>query len=285
VDHDFSVREFPSRRITRRRFLAATAAVGGGVLADASAIEPYRLDVSRHDVPITGLPAGLDGLRIAQISDVHLPGTPDAARRVVAAVERERPDLVVLTGDIIEGLGDLPALTDFASAVRGRLGTFAVLGNWEHKAGITPTMARAAYDKAEVAFLFNESAAIRRGGARLRLVGFDDPVVGAPDPVRALAGRASNDVDLWLIHGPAYADTLPRDTPVPAMILAGHTHGGQIRLPGVTLYTPPGSGRYVSGWYRDTLAPLYVSRGIGTATVRMRFCCRPELPIFTLRRR
>jgi predicted MPP superfamily phosphohydrolase len=284
MDHVFSMKKSASR-ITRRRFLAATAAVGGAVLADASAIEPYRLDVSRHDVEVTRLPAALDGLRIAQISDVHLPGTPDAARRVVAAVERERPDLVVLTGDIIEGLIDVPALTGFASTVRGRLGTFAVLGNWEHKAGISPAIARAAYQKAGVTFLFNESAAVGRGGATLRVVGFDDPVVGAPDPARALAGRAAEDVDLWLIHGPAYVDTLPRGTPTPALVLSGHTHGGQIRLPGVTLYTPPGSGRYVSGWYRDTLAPLYVSRGIGTATVRMRFCCRPELPVFTLRSR
>lgn len=278
------MREFPSRRITRRRFLAATAALGGAALADASAIEPYWLEVSRHDVPVAGLPAALDGMRIAQIADVHLPGTPDAARRAAAAIERERPDVVVLTGDIIEDAIWLPALTEFASSVRGRLGTFAVLGNWEHKAGITPAIARAAYEKAGVTFLFNESAAALRRGATLRLIGFDDPVVGAPDPARALAGRAPADVDLWLIHGPAYVDTLPRSTPIPAMILSGHTHGGQIRLPGVTLYTPPGSGRYVSGWYRDGLAPMYVSRGIGTATIRMRFFCRPELPIFTLRR-
>lgn len=270
--------------MTRRRFLAATAALGGAALADASAIEPYWLDESRHDVPVAGLPAGLDGMRIAQIADVHLPGTPDAARRAAAAIERERPDVVVLTGDIIEDAVRLPALTEFASSVRGGLGTFAVLGNWEHKAGITPAIARAAYEKAGVTFLFNESAAIQRRGATLRLIGFDDPVVGAPDPARALAGRTPTDVDLWLIHGPAYVDTLPRSTPIPAMILSGHTHGGQIRLPGVTLYTPPGSGRYVSGWYRDGLAPMYVSRGIGTATIRMRFFCRPELPIFTLRR-
>jgi predicted MPP superfamily phosphohydrolase len=284
VGHDISVRESSSVRVTRRRFLAAAAAFGGATLADASAIEPYRLDVSRHDVPVAGLPAGLDGLRIAQISDVHLPGTPDAARRAVHAVERERPDIVLLTGDIIEEAIYLPALTELATSVRGRLGTFAVLGNWEHKAGITPAIARAAYEKAGVTFLFNESAAVRRGGATLRLVGFDDPVVGAPDPARALAGRAPADVDLWLIHGPAYVDTLPRNTPAPAMICSGHTHGGQIRLPGITLYTPPGSGRYVSGWYRDGLAPQYVTRGIGTATIRMRFCCRPELPVFTLRR-
>jgi predicted MPP superfamily phosphohydrolase len=285
VDHDVSVREFPSRRITRRRFLAATAAAGGGVLADASAIEPYRLDVSRHDVGVAGLPAALDGLRIAQISDVHLPGTPDAARRAVDAVERERPDIVVLTGDIIEHASNLSALVALASAVRGRLGTFAVLGNWEHRAGIPPAVARSAYQQAGVTFLFNESAAVERRGATLGLIGFDDPVLGAPDPERALAGRPRADLDLWLIHAPGYIDTLPRSMPAPAMILTGHTHGGQIRLPGVTLFTPPGSGRYVSGWYRDALAPLYVSRGIGTATVRMRFCCRPELPVFTLRRR
>ena len=264
--------------------MAATAALGGATLADASAVEPYWLEVSRHDVPIAGLPAGLDGIRIAQISDVHLPGTPDAARRAAHAVERERPDIVVLTGDIIEEAIYLPALTDLASAVRGRLGTFAVLGNWEHKAGITPAIARTAYERAGVTFLFNEAGVVRHGGATLRLVGFDDPVVGAPDPARALAGIAAGDVAVWLIHGPAYVDTLPKSTPIPAMILSGHTHGGQIRLPGVTLYTPPGSGRYVSGWYRDALAPLYVSRGIGTATIRMRFFCRPELPVFTLRR-
>ena len=254
------------------------------MLADASAIEPYRLDISRHDVAVAGLPAALDGLRIAQISDVHLPGTPDAARRAAAAIERERPDVVVLTGDIIEHMSELPALADFASSVRGRLGTFAVLGNWEHRAGVTPPTARPAYEKAGVTFLFNEPAAVERGGATLGVVGLDDPVLGAPDPARALAGRRPSALDLWLIHAPAYIDTLPRSTSAPAMILTGHTHGGQIRLPGVTPYTPPGSGRYVSGWYRDALAPLYVSRGIGTATVRMRFCCRPELPVFTLRR-
>jgi predicted MPP superfamily phosphohydrolase len=131
-------------------------------------------------------------------------------------------------------------------------------------------------------FLCNESATLTYRGARLRIVGFDDPVVGQPDPARALADPVPGVPEIWLIHAPAYIDTLPTDTPRPSVILAGHTHGGQIRLPGRTLYTPPGSGRYVSGWYRGPLGPLYVLRGIGTATVRIRFCCPPEIPIFTL---
>ena len=268
---------------TRRGFLAIAAGTAGAVLADAAAIEPYRLHVSRHDLVVRGLAPGLAGLRLAQVSDVHLPGTPAVAESAVEAIRREQPDLVLLTGDIVEHARTLPALEELAAAVRGRLGTFAVLGNWEHKARIGADLARAAYERAGVVFLCNESATLEHAGARIRVVGFDDPVIGRPDPAAALATRSPAALDVWLIHAPAYIDTLPRDTPAPAVIVSGHTHGGQIRLPGITLFTPPGSGRYVSGWYRDALAPLYVSRGIGTASVRMRLCCPPELPVFTLR--
>jgi predicted MPP superfamily phosphohydrolase len=76
----------------------------------------------------------------------------------------------------------------------------------------------------------------------------------------------------------------PGSVPRPAAIISGHTHGGQVRLPLYTPYTPYGSGRFVAGWYRDTLAPLYVSRGIGTVVLPARLFCPPELPIFTLRK-
>ncbi len=259
-------------------------AATGAALADATAIEPFRLQVTRHDLVVPGLPRGLSGLRVAQIADVHLPGTPAVAAEAVRAIRREMPEIVLLTGDIVEHATTLPALGEFASAVRGRIATAAVLGNWEHKAGITPDTARRIYDRAGVRFLCNESATLTIAGARLRLTGFDDPVVGRPDASLAVAAADADLAELWLIHAPAWIDTLPASARRPAAVLSGHTHGGQIRLPGITLFTPPGSGRYVSGWYRDALAPLYVSRGIGTASVRMRFFCPPELPIFTLRR-
>src|SRR5438445_10875621 len=74
------------------------------------------------------------------------------------------------------------------------------------------------------------------------------------------------------------SDVAPR----PAAILAGHTHGGQIRLPFYTPYVPYGSGRFVAGWYKDTVAPLYVARGVGTVGIHARLFCPPELPVFTL---
>ncbi len=271
-----------TRRVGRRELLAGGMAAIGAGLTDAWAIEPYRLDVSRHDVLVSGLPGALDGLRIAQVSDIHLPATPAAAEHAARAVERERPEIVVITGDIIEHASALPQLTEFASRVRGTLDTLAVLGNWEHRAGVSSAAASAAYAAAGVTFLNNASVLVPRRGAALRITGFDDPVLGAPDPARALAHDGG--VEIWLIHAPAYLDTLPMTTRKPAFILCGHTHGGQIRLPGITLVTPPGSGRYVSGWYVDGLAPTYVTRGIGTASIRARLFCPPELPIFTLRR-
>jgi predicted MPP superfamily phosphohydrolase len=122
------------------------------------------------------------------------------------------------------------------------------------------------------------------GSAQLTVVGIDDPVAGEPDVAAAVRGLGAADPAIWVLHAPGFVDGVPRGRfPSPAAILTGHTHGGQIRLPFYTPYTPPGSGRFVAGWYRDTLAPLYVSRGIGTVGLPARFWCPPELPIFTLR--
>jgi uncharacterized protein len=131
----------------------------------------------------------------------------------------------------------------------------------------------------------NAHREIRVDGASLVLVGLDDPVMGRPDARQARTGDRPDGVEIWLVHAPGFVSRqhgyLSRP---PALVLSGHTHGGQIRLPLLPALTPPGSGRFVEGWYRDTLAPLYVSRGIGTTTIPARLRCPPELPIFTLRR-
>ena len=272
--------------LTRRHFLAATAgALGAAALGDGFLIEPAAVQVTRHELPIPGLPAALDGVRIACLADVHLHrGISRAAHAALEQVDRERPEIVVLAGDICNKRGDLPTLTAWARDARGTLATFATFGNWERYAKIDRATAEAAYGKAGVEFLCNTTARVSIRGATLTILGLDDPVEGRPDPMAALAGVGARDVAVWVLHGPGYVDELPKSVaPRPALFLAGHTHGGQIRLPGITPVLPVGSGRFVAGWYRDTLAPLYVSRGIGTVFVPARLFCPPELPVFSLR--
>jgi len=272
--------------LTRRHFLAATAgALGAAALGDGFLLEPAAVQITRHELPIPGLPAALDGVRIACLADVHLHrGISRAAHAALEQVDRERPEIVVLAGDICNKRGDLPTLTAWARDARGTLATFATFGNWERYAKIDRATAEAAYGKAGVEFLCNTTARVSIRGATLTILGLDDPVEGRPDPMAALAGVGARDVAVWVLHGPGYVDELPKSVaPRPALFLAGHTHGGQIRLPGITPVLPVGSGRFVAGWYRDTVAPLYVSRGIGTVFVPARLFCPPELPVFSLR--
>jgi predicted MPP superfamily phosphohydrolase len=269
------------RRVSRRRFLQSAAAGGAALAIDACGIEPPRVEVTRHEIALPPDAAGLAGMRIAQVSDTHLTGNRRAAERAVELIALERPDVVVLTGDICEDIGGLRALTELTAAVRGASATVAIYGNWERKARIPEAALARAYERGGAELLVSRSVLVGRGASRLRLVGLDDARYVGPDLGRALAGDAG-DAEVWLVHCPQYADLVPDAIPAPMALLAGHTHGGQVRLPGWTPYTPPGSGRFVEGWYRDAKVPMYVTRGIGTAVVEARFCCRPELPIFTL---
>ncbi|MFL5496039.1 MAG: metallophosphoesterase [Gemmatimonadales bacterium] len=269
---------------SRRRFLAlAGGALGAAALgADAFLFEPEHVQLSRHDVRIPGLPRGLEGLRIAQISDVHFPGNRLAADAVVAHLKRERPEIVVLTGDMIEHRRALPQVAEFARYARGSIATVATLGNWEYYSESISPLAEV-YREAQIALLVNARREVSVGNRSIVLVGLDDPVMGRPDIYQARAGLASGAVEVWLVHAPGIVSRrLHHENANPAFLLAGHTHGGQVRLPFVPAVTPSGSGRFVAGWYRDTFAPLYVSRGVGTTTIPARFRCPPELPIFTL---
>jgi predicted MPP superfamily phosphohydrolase len=252
---------------------------------DAFTWAPRRVQVSRYDLPVAGLPAPLAGLRVAQVTDVHLyDGLHPAAQRTMELVADERPDVVLLTGDLCESTSQLRELQPMVAACRGRLATVALMGNWEHQVRIRPVDLARTCERAGAELLLNTAHLVSAGGATLALVGLDDPQRGVPDLSQALAYVPRHAVQVWAFHAPGYAQGLDRGLEPPALMLSGHTHGGQVRPPLLPPITPPGSGRFVQGWYRDTLGPLYVSRGIGTSGIRARLLCPPELPIFTLRR-
>lgn len=271
-------------KIGRRHFLAGIGAAGAAIATDAFGIEANRVLLSRHDVPVPGLPRGLDGVRLAQVSDVHFPGNRIAARAALEHLHRERPEIVILTGDMTEKATAMGDVRNFAAEARGSLATVAVLGNWEYLAGVDGDTARDTYRSAGVEFLLNGAKMVDVGGTPLALVGLDDLLAGDPDIVLARRDVVPGSAEIWLFHEPIFAANPPPVLPAQlALLLAGHTHGGQIRIPFLPPVKPNGAGRFLEGWYRDTFAPLYVSRGVGTTGIPARFRCPAELPIFTLR--
>src|SRR5207253_10538852 len=164
--------------IGRRHFvLGGVGALSAAVLGDAFLIEPTAIDVSRHVVPVPGLPPGLEGVRIACLPDVHLGGgVSPAARAALEVLARERPDVVLLSGDICNHHEDLPTLVAWAREARGTAATFATLGNWEHDAGVDRATGERVYARAGVELLYNSAGRVSVRGATLSVVGLDDPV-------------------------------------------------------------------------------------------------------------
>lgn len=224
-------------------------------------------------------------MRVAQVSDLHLyNGVHPVADEVLALLDREGPDLVVLTGDQWDQSEGSRTLGSWLRSLPTGSPAVAVVGNHEYWAGADVAQAERIHDRAGVSLLVNQAETFAVNGAAVTLVGLDDLRAGRPDATTAVRGALPGIPQIWLIHEPGQVDLL--DWPEgaePALILSGHTHGGQIRIPGVPPVLPWGSGGYLAGWYRTAAAPMYVSRGIGSIGIRTRFRCPPELPIFTLR--
>jgi predicted MPP superfamily phosphohydrolase len=235
-------------------------------------IEPSWLEVTHHraNLPIA------TPVRIALLSDLHLPGVGRLWDLVPAALLEAQVDLIVVAGDLVGPDGDRAAVTRFLGRLpRTPLGTYVVPGNWEYWAlGGTATTS---VDLGDGHWLVNQPILLRPD---LTLIGLDDELAGQPQVRRALAGTSTQTARVAVLHSPSGAAAIDGQVD---LVLAGHTHGGQVRLPGLgALFLPPGSDGYEAGWYRRGPTPLYVSRGLGMSVLPVRLFCRPELAIFDL---
>ncbi len=198
---------------------------------------------------------------------------------ILAEIREHDVQLVALTGDIIESTGDFAVLRELCSELR-RTGVrvVATLGNWEHWGEIPLAELRQLYAQFGVRLLVNEQTTVEG----VAISATDDSTGGLVDFRAALPGR-KGEAQVLLTHSPGVLDHAPADLPRFDLALAGHTHGGQIRLgAGAVPFVPRGSGRFVSGWYDTPVGPAYVSRGTGTSVAPVRFTCRPEFPILRL---
>ena len=273
-------------RLSRRSLLLGGAAVAVAPTAaaiDGFLVTPRRLETSIH--AFGAADAAAPTVRVAQLSDLHLRSFGRLHESLLTRLHDLGPGLIALTGDMIDRPEHVTTLAAFLGELPD-VPTLAVLGNWEHRSTVPIAAFRRLYDRHAVELLVDRSVRLTLGPSLdtsrpLLVTGLDDLAEGSPDPVAAVADAAACPNHLVLAHCPAARDACPLPVGHAAsLVLAGHTHGGQVAPFGRALVLPPCSGGYVAGWYREGGPPLYVSRGIGTSLLPVRIGATPELVLF-----
>jgi predicted MPP superfamily phosphohydrolase len=225
----------------------------------------------------------LEGFSIVQLTDIHLrPYThPDLVRKAVSMANSLRPDLVVITGDHVwRSKGAAFELAEILAGLDARYGVYSVMGNHDYWLDIRTV--QAAFDVFDLPVLYNEGIPFGVGKAVLYLAGMDDGWSGRPDLNAALERAPTGAPVILLYHEPDLIDEVSRDPRV-SLQLAGHTHGGQVLIPGKPPFVKPHLGKkYPSGLTRVRDAWLYTNRGLGVISVPLRINCPPEVTYLTL---
>ena len=240
-------------------------ALTAAVPAYAGGVEPDWLRIRHLALPANPRLAGRR-IRWVHLTDIHYKGDRDRLDRAVDAINGLAPDFACFTGDLIEEAEHLDAALE--GIRRLACPVYGVPGNHDHWAEIDFNPCREAFARTGGAWLMDEWRDLVE--APVRILGLDNlfsPI--RPDPER---------FNLVLMHYPAWARELPYRGD---LLLAGHSHGGQVRLPGIgALIEPQGVAGYDLGWFDTQAGPLYVNPGLGTFYLDVRLNCRPEVTVF-----
>lgn len=274
-----------------------TAIVGAlillGVLAFAGWLGSRHLVVRRIEERHPRIPPGLDGVRIVQLSDLHVGAQSSRRflRRIVATTEREHPDLLVFTGDQVDDFaGDAEEFGRIFGRIPAPLGAFAIAGNHDVYAGWDAVAA--GIRRAGIRVLVNEGAVVRRNGSAFWIGGIGDPAAqqrspaghrtnAAPDADRTMATAPSDAFRLVLAHNPALWPSLRSRGA--DLTLSGHTHQGQLAIPSLRWSLASPFVKFAMGRYADGDSVLYVSAGTNYWGIPLRLGAWPEVTVITLR--
>lgn len=250
--------------------------------ARSALTEPYMLTVEHRQIYLTRLPKALDGFRVVQLSDIHHSAftSREQVERAVETANSLQADIVALTGDYISKERSYAApCAEMLGKLRARFGVFAVLGNHDHwvDAALMTDLFRAE----GITVLINEGMRFEQRGGSFWLAGVDDTMVGLEDLPLALAGSSENEMKLLLAHNPII---LRRAAHAGVdLVLSGHTHGGQVTLRSEKGASGKPRRRLLKGLARQSATQIYVSRGLGTVVLPIRYGCPPEVSLLELR--
>ena len=242
-------------------------------------IEPNWIAVDRVVIHDGELAKSLEGIRIVQISDIHMENGPGKRERdLVKKVNALKPDFLFITGDFVDSLQELEPMKELLKKFKARIGIWGVPGNTDHLSldgkaladGLAP---------AGVKILVNQAERVQvEVGKYFWLIGVDDPVEGYANLDQAIGKVPPGSPEILLAHGPNIFEKAAENKI--NLVLVGHTHGGQIGIPFlIRMSRYANRTPYMRGLFKKDSTQLYVNRGIGTKTFTLRFLCPPEISL------
>jgi len=271
-------KRFAEQEPTRLRAIKSTLSQ----MARVAITEPFMLVIERQPIHLQRLPNNLDALRIVHLSDFHYGPLTNSKHleRAVQAANDLHPDLIALTGDYISHDRSYAApCAEVVGRLRARHGVFAVLGNHDHwtDAALITDLFRAE----GINVLVNEGLRVDLRGDSFWLAGVNDTMVGLEDLPLALAGSREDEMKLLLAHNPIILRRAARAQV--DLVLSGHTHGGQVTLRPEKSRSGRPRRRLLRGLGRQGNTQIYVTRGLGTVVLPIRYGCPPEVSLLELR--
>ena len=250
------------------------------LVLDSFWLETYFIEWTEHDISETES----NKIKAIHLTDLHLRSIKSVHESITERINEEKPDVIFFTGDSLERNKYLSVLQDFLSLIDIDIPKIAILGNKEYSGRIDLERLKGVYESYNGKLLVNESLLFETEDRKINILGIDDFVCGYPNFTKTIQGIDISWSTVILNHCPVYREEIDRlCVPLnikPKLILAGHTHGGQITFFGKPFFTPFGSGNYVKGWYNNEISKMYVSKGIGTTVFPLRFGARAEASIF-----
>ena len=268
-------------KISRRSFIIKFL-LGGAALAflDAYWFEKYIIDWKEFDIS----EGATNKIKTIQLSDLHINSIKTFHHDIAQRINTEKPDVLFVTGDSVNFNKGIAALDTFLGMIDLDIPKLAILGNVDYEGGTNLNLLRETYEKYNGRLLVNQNHQLKVRSRSVNIVGVDDYLCGDSDFTKASEGLDLFEDTVLLNHCPAYRDEvddlISKLGQKIKLVLSGHTHGGQVTFFGIPFFTPVGSGDYVKGWYKNEYSQLYVSKGIGTRLLPLRFGARAEVIVF-----
>lgn len=253
------------------------------VLGYAFRVEPFLLLVKEYQI---GKPDSSSFLRLLQVSDIQISQDyPESElTKIVTKINEQKPDIVVFTGDLFDIYSEyhpVEEVTEALAQIQAPYGKYAIWGNRDYGGGADREYRNILSDS-QFVLLENESHTIDLdNGKTIVIAGLDDALLGNPDIKKTEESLTQNaDYRILLLHEPDLTDNFSSDCA--DLALAGHSHGGQVKLPYLQIFTTSLAEKYINGFYKVNGIELYVNTGIGTSHIPARFMVPPKLAVFDI---